>query len=403
MDSAHLNATTMNATCPACGLLCDDVQIVIHQKTIQVRNQNCSKSQRFFEQPQIVTTPKIAGKPASLQAAIQHAAQLLKAAKAPLFAGLSTDILGFRTLFNLAQKTNAAMQHINAQSTQRNLRVLQSAGWQTTTLTEVKHRADVLVCFGTDIVTHNPRFFERFIWVKDALFCDANQRDIIYIGENINTSAGISPTGNKPTVLACNTEALPEVTAAFRALIQGKTLKCTHVAGIPISALSDIATKLKQAKYGVLAWVAKDLDFPHAELTIQNITESAVLLNQTTRAASLALGGSDGDTSISYAHTWLSGVTLNDAPIAHDCMVWVNSYSPAKLPKDANLPLIALGQDDSGFEHAPDVFIPVATPGLDCNGTLFRVDGSVTLPLKKCREATYPTLSAILSQIEAQL
>ena len=93
MDSAHLNATTMNATCPACGLLCDDVQIVIHQQTIQVRNQNCSKSQRFFEQPQIVTTPKIAGKPASLQAAIQHAAQLLKAAKAPLFAGLSLSLI----------------------------------------------------------------------------------------------------------------------------------------------------------------------------------------------------------------------------------------------------------------------------------------------------------------------
>ena len=29
--------------------------------------------------------------------------------------------------------------------------------------------------------------------------------------------------------------------------------------------------QLKQAKYAVLIWVAKDLDFPHAELTIQNI------------------------------------------------------------------------------------------------------------------------------------
>jgi len=403
MDSAYLNASTLNATCPACGLLCDDVQLEIHQKKIQVRHPNCSKSKYFFEQPQIVTTPKISGKPTSLQVAIHQAVQLLKAAKAPLFAGLSTDILGFRALYNLAQKTNASMQHINAQSAQRNLRVLQSAGWQTTTLTEVKNRADVLVCFGTDIVTHNPRFFERFIWVKDALFCNTDSREIIYIGENLSTGAGISPAGKKPTVLACKTEDLPEVTDVLRALIQGKTLKCTQVAGMSIRALNDIAIKLKLAKYGVLAWVAKDLNFPHAELTIQNITESAVLLNQTTRAASLALGGSDGDTSINYAHTWLSGVTLNDTPIAHDCMVWVNSFSPDQLPRATQSPLIVFGQDDTAFERVPDVFIPIATPGLDCNGTLFRVDGSVTLPLKKCRDATHPTLSDILSQIEVQL
>ncbi|HQO16802.1 MAG TPA: formylmethanofuran dehydrogenase [Methylotenera sp.] len=403
MDSAYLNASTLNATCPACGLLCDDVQLEIRQQKIQVRHPSCSKSKHFFEQPQNVTTPKISGKLASLQVAIHQAVQLLKAAKAPLFAGLSTDILGFRALYNLAQKTNASMQHINAQSAQRNLRVLQSAGWQTTTLTEVKNRADVLVCFGTDIVTHNPRFFERFIWVKDALFCNTDSREIIYIGENLSTGAGISPAGKKPTVLACKTEDLPEVTDVLRALIQGKTLKCTQVAGMSIRALNDIAIKLKLAKYGVLAWVAKDLNFPHAELTIQNITESAVLLNQTTRATSLALGGSDGDTSINYAHTWLSGVTLNDTPIAHDCMVWVNSFSPDQLPRATQSPLIVFGQDDTAFERVPDVFIPIATPGLDCNGTLFRVDGSVTLPLKKCRDATHPTLSDILSQIEVQL
>ena len=72
----------------------------------------------------------------------------------------------------------------------------------------------------------------------------------------------------------------------------------------------------KQAKYAVFTWVAKDLNFPHAELTIQNITETVAILNNSTRAAGLALGGSDGDTSANYTNTWLSGLALNDNPIA---------------------------------------------------------------------------------------
>jgi formylmethanofuran dehydrogenase subunit B len=55
------------------------------------------------------------------------------------------------------------------------------------------------------------------------------------------------------------------------------------------------------------------------------------------------------------------------------------------------------------LENAPDVFIPIATPGLDCSGTLFRVDSSVVLPLKKVRENDLPTLADVAKQIEALL
>jgi formylmethanofuran dehydrogenase subunit B len=50
-----------------------------------------------------------------------------------------------------------------------------------------------------------------------------------------------------------------------------------------------------------------------------------------------------------------------------------------------------------------EVFIPIATPGLDCNGTLFRVDGAVSLPLKKLRENDLPTLSEVVREIEKLL
>jgi formylmethanofuran dehydrogenase subunit B len=457
MKAAATNLNAITATCPACGLLCDDIQIENSNNKIKVlsagNKKRCEKAVLFFEQPLDDATPLINGKPATMQQAIAHAAKLIKTSQKPLFAGLSTDVAGFRSIYNLAQKTNGNLQHMNAQSSASNLKVLQSTGWQTTTLTEVKNRADVIVCFG-DISKYHPRFFERFVDC-DGMFVKAIQREVIFIGEKDVKNNALQPNIHA----ACRADDLPEITMVLRALVAGKTLKATEVAGVKISDLQKVADKLKAAKYAVLAWVAKDLDFPHAELTIQNITETVAILNQTTRAAGLPLGGSDGDTTANNANTWLSGLTLNDEHIEHDLMVWINSFGANKLPPETDKPLIVIGnapplpnplpqgarglsvatedgievlQQDSAKYKAnnlnpntttnppplplreragergqaaktPDIFIPIATPGLDCSGTLFRVDSSVILPLKKVRENDLPTLSEVISQIEALL
>ena len=398
----------LNATCPACGLLCDDILLATENEQLKlISPNNCAKSLAFFSQKLSQVSPQIAGKTATLQQAIAQAASLLIASKKPLFAGLSTDVQGFRAVYHLAQKTNGNLQHINSQSTARNMAVLQSTGWQTTTLTEVKNRADVIVCIGTDVVSHNPRFFERFFWLdnnSNAMFTDAKSRQIIYIGESLNSNAGIAPDGRLPISVNCSNADLAEILAVLRALIAGKTLKTQAVAGIAIDELIAVAATLKQAKYAVLAWIAKDLNFAHAELTIQSITETVTLLNtKDSRAAGLSLGGSDGDTSANNANTWLSGYSLNNHQNAHDAVVWVNSFSPEKPPNKIAKPLIVLGNTNTQLTQIPDVFIPIATPGLDCSGTLFRVDSAVILPLKKVRENDLPTLNDVVRQIEVLL
>ncbi len=403
MKSASLNTTQFIATCPGCGLLCDDIVLEITNNQLKVINSNCTKTVAFFEQDLAENSPQIAGKPATLQAAISKVAEILRQARKPIFTGLGTDVKGFRALYTLSQKTSAHLSHMNAASMARNLKVLQSTGWQTTTLTEVKNRADVIVCFGSDLLSHNARFFERFVDV-DGMFVSAKNRQVIVLGEASNQ--GASDALQSAWTLPCKAADLPSITIALRALVAGKHLKATEVAGVKLSDMQTLADKLKEAKYAVLTWVAKDLDFNHAELTIQNITEIVASLNKTTRAAGLPLGGSDGDTSANNANTWLSGLALNDGALnvehaEHDAMVWVNSFSPEKMPPNTDKPLIILGNPN--IKHQADVFIPIATPGLDCSGTLFRVDSSVVLPLKKVRESHLPTLAQVISQIEAQL
>lgn len=432
MKVASLKTNTITATCPACGLLCDDIVL----KNNKVANTNCPKAIAFFEESLTDALPQINGKPATLQQAIAQAAKLIKASQQPLFTGLSTDVAGFRSLFNLAQKTNATLQHMNVQSMARNMKVLQRTGWQTTTLTEVKNRADVIVCFG-DINAHNPRFFERFVDC-DGMFVTAKNRQVIIfnpVKNNNNFKNDVAALKHSSAslaaalVLPCRADDLPSITIALRAFVAGKALKATRVASVKVSDLQAVADKLKAAKYAVLTWVAKDFDFNHAELTIQNITETVAILNKTTRAAGLPLGGSDGDTTANNANTWLTGLALNDEVIEHDLMIWVNSFNPeallSKQPPATDKPLIIIGNANlvgaatrreaslgdaemlsrrvAAPTNTQDVFIPIATPGLDCNGSLFRVDSAVILPLKKVRENNLPTLAVVISQIESLL
>lgn len=384
------------ATCPACGMLCDDVNP--NQTT-------CAKSVAFFGQSVKPASPTIAGKTATLAEAVSKISDLLKRAKQPLMGGLGTDLNGFRAAYQLATKENLALAHMNATTTWRNMKVLQSIGWQTTTLTEVRNRADVIVCIGTDVVTHNPRFFERVVWPKEAMFVENEDRQVFYLGgEKLDTTHGATPKGKQPTVLPCESAQIPEVTAALHALVAGKALNMKAIAGIAMADLEKVAETLKQAKYATLVWVAKDFDFPHAELAIQQITQTVVKLNETTRSGALAMGGSDGDTTVNYAHTWLNGLAIQEEELpTHDALIWVNSFSPNKAMRESMAPTVVIGNPNTTFEAEPDVFIPVATPGLDAVGTMIRVDSNVILPLKKVKESDLPTLADVLQQVEEAL
>ena len=396
-------------TCPTCGLLCDD---------ITPSKNTCAKSVAFFGQTLGENYPQIKGQKVSLQEAVLAAAKILKNSQKALFAGLSTDISGFKAIENLAQKTGGTLAHMNSASMQRNLKVLQSSGWQTTTLTEVKNRADLIVCIGSDIVSHNPRFFERFVDVE-GMFAGGkiSKREIVFLGEktpHVKSDALNTAWPLVSLLVAHRAGALPSVLSALHAIVLNKPLKADEIGGINRADLEDLASKLKAAKYAVLTWIAKDLDFPHAELAIEQITQIVAALNQSDtnhfgRAAGLPLGGSDGDTSANNIHTWRNGVILDDAPAAnhhaplHDALIWINSFNAEKLPPKSVAPLIVLGNENSVFATPPDVFIPIATPGLDCDGALFRVDGAVILPLKKVRKNDLPTLAEIVRQIESLL
>ena len=412
-----------NVTCPFCGLLCDDLSVQRDAGgTLKITEKGCARSASSFGRLVSASpSPRIAGKPVALATAVSEAASILGGAQLPLIAGLGTEVQGMRAIMELADKTGAIIDHMNSNGFMRNLLSVQNSGWQTCTLTEARNRVDLLVVIGTDIVSLFPRFFERVLWNEVSLFeTDTAKREVVYLGgRGINTPPGISPDGRQPDILECDLVRLPEVIAVLRSLVSGQRLHADDAGGIPMGELEKLAERLKSARYSVLAWAAGALNFPHAELTVQNVAELVKTLNQTTRSSGLPLGGTDGDMTANQVSAWISGYPVRTSYArgypehdpyhfstdyvlgsdGADALLWISSLDPQRSPPRCGVPLVVLGHPGIQLTEEPEVFIPVGLPGIDHKGVMFRSDNVVSLPLEKLLPSPFPAVSDVIAAI----
>jgi formylmethanofuran dehydrogenase subunit B len=424
--SHHPPETHHDVPCGFCGLLCDDLSVTADHGRVRIDTGNCPRAVAGFDAAnrhlEAGATARVDGQSATLEQAVAAAADLLRGARAPLFGGCGTHLPGMRGVMELADATGGTVDHMNSYSMFRNFHVVQNSGWVVTSLSEVRNRADLLVCFGTDIASRLPRFYERCVWVDDTLFgLRAEDREVVILGEPKDAALATSPAGRAPQVLACRNEQLGEVAQALRAFARGAPVSGDAVAGIPLAELARLAERLKAAKYGVVAWVTSDLDFDHAELAVQSACDLVRELNAHTRCNGLPLGGSDGDYTAHQVITWQTGFTVRTRlsaagpqhdPVAldaervlaegrADALFWVSSFDPDKTPPAGKVPSVVIGHPAMQVEC--DVFIPVGIPGIDSAGHLFRTDSSVAVPMRKLRDVGLPDVADVTAAILAAL
>ena len=406
----------VHVPCPFCGLLCDDLRIAVTERAATVLANGCTKSRRLFGTTSDAdTTPLVSGKPATLKVAASKAAAILREARQPVLISAGTDVAGMRALLEIAERTGGIADHSASEAMMRNLLVLQDTGWISTTLTEVRNRADLLVVTGTDISSRFPRFFERLFGEVDSLFT-TGKREICFLGampEDLPT-----PLKTKATSIAVEPERLGEIFGALRSLLTGKNLIARTVAGIATENLAALLARMQRARYGVLTWAAADLAFPHAELAIQNMCELVTALNVDGRFSVLPLGGTDGDLTAAQVTTWQTGFPLRVRfdggkpdydPWEHsakrllarnetDAIVFVSALDAANAPPESDAPVIVLGRPGTRTGRS-SVFLPVATPGLHHAGHLFRTDNVVAIGVRKLSESALPSAAQALQMI----
>ncbi|MDE1179173.1 formylmethanofuran dehydrogenase [Paraburkholderia sp.] len=425
-------------TCPFCPLLCDDIAAHIDTRdAVSAPDVDCPRLRAALIQCGVGDSgalPSIDGNAVDLDAALSRAADLLAQSRRPLFSGLCMDIAAARALYPLAAACGAVLDHLHGDTLAASTLALQDRGAFFTTLSEARSRADLIIVIGCRPSARYPRVYER-------LFSGNGQkRKVCFVG--CETDPAISTShisqASQPSHASTECETLAthanlfDLLASWSMLLDGRRVdKLIEPELVRLNAAIDAA------RY--TAFVYEPATFPgsQAALLIEALNRIIKAVNRTTRAGGLALGGDDGALSVNQTITWLSGFPLRtrvaraarpaDQPpleydpyryatarmlAAHesDALLWVSSFGAQPLPSslDADVPAIILGHPAmsagaSGGRAAPTVYIPVATPGVDSDGHLFRLDASVVAPLRAARATALPTVARVAALLAGRV
>ncbi|HZH05129.1 MAG TPA: formylmethanofuran dehydrogenase [Lautropia sp.] len=391
-----------------------------------------------FSQPSTAAAPAtIAGAPVALDDALLAAARMISSWRQPLFGGLGTDVAGARALTRLALQTGAILDHAHGEAMTQSLRAVQDRGGFTCTLSEIRNRADLIVCVGIDPATFAPDFFQR-CGIGEAVPDAPSRREVIFLrvagGDEAAGSSGApavevtrgsgigEDTDGMQVEVIDLTVDIHVVLAELNAACSGRKVPC---ASGEWATLRDLASRLQGARYAVLVHALAG-QFPggHAALLVETLSRIVKTLNRTTRAAAFALGSADGSSTVSQTATWLTGLPLRTALHARgfehdphrfgassmlqsgaaDGLLWVSSFSPhlvPPLPKEGVPPLVVLGHPAMAarFDMRACVFIAVSTPGVNAPGHLFRSDGGIVLALKPFATTELPGVADIAQRL----
>lgn len=409
--------TDITVVCPFCGLLCDDLSLVVQDGRARLEAGGCPRAEALFDVPD-QGVALLDGQPVALPDAYRAAARLLASSRRPLIGGLACDVTGHRAAIALAEHLGGVLDHMDSRAQFRNTLAFQDGGWITTTLSEVRNRADLIVLAGTDVASF-PRFFERCL-APESQFGEPRRRVVALAG---SLPSGSGHAHGADLAIPCQPERLGEVFAALRARLAGHRLNAAEVAGVPVAQIDTLLGDMKAARYGVLVWDAAELDFPQADLTVQAMVDLVKDLNRATRWSGLPLGGGNGGVSAAQACTWQTGYPLRTAfaaggpryePLGYaestlleneavDALLWISTFDPARVPPTAQCPTIVLGRADMVFARPPDVFIPVAVPGVQQTGFLHRMDAVVALPLSAPVASELPGVAQVLAAIQQEM
>ncbi|WP_232629419.1 formyltransferase [Methylobacterium sp. Leaf118] len=315
----------------------------------------------------------VKGGAASLDAAVEAAADLLAKARVPVLAGLNADVGAVRAAYRLAETLGASLDPVSGRSLYAELGALSAGGAMTTTRAETTARADVVLVLG-----NRP-------WDGDLvgeIAAAPLSRGGAAGAERVLLSLGGPQNGAiRHVAYAAEAGGLPVALGHLRAFAKG------HLAGE--AAFADLAKRLFAAQYGVVIYDAEEV----GELGVEMLQGLIRDLNESTRFFTLPLA----DPFQGRATVQLSAWTTGQAPrvgfgrhqpehdpwrfdsarqIAAgeaDAALWLAALPAPRPDWLGRLPTVAVvgeGSTEAAGETA-EVVITVGVPGESVGGALW--------------------------------
>jgi len=221
------------------------------------------------------------------------------------------------------------------------------------------------------------------------------------------------PEGLQADRIPLSLESLVDFTGVLRARLAGRP-----VAADAYPETVGLAQRLAEARYPALVFSAGELDLPQGDLAVRALASLVRDLNRNGRAALLPLAGADGETTAQQASAWHTGFGLRtsfhtgvpeldaaawstqrllDAGEA-DLLVWISTLS-ADPPPPTQVPTLVLGHPAMRFEREPELFLPLAVPGVHRHGAVHRGDGLGLLPLSALGPSDLPAGGEVMARL----
>jgi len=383
-----------NVVCPVCGCCCDDIELIVeNNRIIEVRNA-CAISAAKFENYSLHrnTDAYIRKngelKKTSIDEAIRKSAEILSEASYPILYGWSsTSCEAIKAGLELAEEIGGIIDNTSTVCHGPSILAVQDVGLIGTTLGQIRHRADLIIYWGSNPWSAHPRHMERYtalsdgkfqknIWrrVTDRIRADSVRKKIARIasmlfkrGERFLFREAEEDLWRIPSeerklivvdVRRTRSAELADyfvqvkpggdydVLQALRALIRDEELDVDEVAGVPVETLEEIADVMINCRLGIIFF---GLGLTMSKGKLRNVEVAIKLtqdLNDRTKFLILPMRGHFNVTGANTVFTWQTGY-----PYAVDFSQGYPRYNPGET---SVIDVLRRGDADAALVIASD-------------------------------------------------
>lgn len=388
-------------TCPVCGCLCDDVELTIEDgRVVKVKNGCAMCEAKFFDyccehrvlRPMIRKNGELVN--ASLKEAIERAAEILAEANYPVLYGWSnTSCEAISVGIELAEEVGGEIDNTSVVCHGPSQLSIQDVGISSCTLGQIRHRADLIVYWGSNPWSAHPRHIERYTAFSEGRFEKSAWSGYIsktgaLIGLKKVKSAikrallkrepavpsyfekkpypSILKEGRKLIVVDVRRTRSADIAdyfiqvepnkdyellQAFRALVRDQELEVDKVAGVPVEYLEEVADAMVSCDFGALFF---GLGLTMSSGKLRNVDAALSLvrdLNMKTKFVIMPMRGHFNVTGANTVFAWQTGY-----PYAVDFSLGYPRYNPGEtsvvdvlLRKESDAALIVASDPVSSF------------------------------------------------------
>jgi formylmethanofuran dehydrogenase subunit B len=399
-----------NATCTFCGCVCDDqiLTVDLDEKRITKVKNTCVLGRAWFTEHALEARPQalIDGREATTEEAVEAAAQILAKARFPITYGLSdTTCEAQREAIAISDLIGGNLDTTTSVCHGPSGIAFEGVGESTSTLGEIKNRADLIIFWGGNPAESHPRLFARYTIMPKGMYTPNGRRDrtVVLVDVRRTKSAPVADI-----FLQVKPGKDFELLWALRALVKGRKISPDIEAetGIPLATLEDLVERMKSCRYGVLLF-GMGLTMTRG----RHFNSGALLaltsdLNRFTHFVAKPVRGHGNVTGADNVVSWQTGF-----PFAVNFSRGYPRFNPGEF---TTVDLLTRGEADAALVIASDpasnfprsrlarVAFTTSTYGINTSGTVYRMD-DVPITLRPAFESPYPSDEEILGAIKARL